>query len=292
MLAIRDDDTSFWTSREEIQSLYGELLNKGFKISLAVIPYAHALFYPGDRSKFYLSDEKGYIYDNRDLVEYLTPYVKSGQVEIMQHGYSHSYCVKNAEGGYSLLNATSRKKIGNSVPEQLYPECIYKGAKELRNEIQSGKEILEDTFHTRVATFVPPSNAITAKGIEIVAQNGMNISGTMTNHFNRKFDRWSLCVFVRKMIWKAGKHKGSYPYIMRYKDHTELVGHSFTPSMNYDRFCLAYEESVRLGCDFTLATHYWEVLENLELEKLFYDFLLKKQGNKTSCLKDLLKGGR
>ena len=272
MIGIRDDDTSFWTSKDEIERLYGKYLDKGLKLSLAVVPCSHQLFSPGDRRYFYISEDKHYIYENVDLVAYLMPYVKKGQIEIMQHGYDHSYAIVEGEKN-SILYKETRDRVGNTSSLTFLPECIYKDSDSFHEELIKGKKILEDTFKTKINTFVPPSNALNADTVSFVEKMGMNISGTVTPQFNRKKDIYSICVYVNKSMWHLFHRKHPYPKIMKYQNHLELAGHSFTPRINYEKYVREFTYCMDKGFDYVLATHYWEALNNEEMNKIFCDFI-------------------
>ena len=125
MLAIRDDDTSYWTDPDDLDYIYGKYIRQGIKLSLAVVPESYRLVFPGDRRKFYIVKEKHFVYENKRLVDYLRPYVLSGQIEIMLHGYDHSYCVQ-INGKHMFLDMDARAAIGENVPDNMLPECIYK----------------------------------------------------------------------------------------------------------------------------------------------------------------------
>ena len=74
MIAIRDDDTSYWTKLVEIRQVYGKYLDMGYKISLAVVPFSYCIFYRGDRKKMYIGEKPMYIYENREIVNFLSKY--------------------------------------------------------------------------------------------------------------------------------------------------------------------------------------------------------------------------
>ena len=271
-LAIRDDDISFWTNPKDIIDVYGELLNSGISLSFAVIPESYRLCHPGNRKKFYVSKEKRMIYENRELIKFLTPFVKSGQIEIMLHGYDHSYYIE-LDKKIVFLDEDVRHTIGNIYPKKIIPELLFKDTKTIDQEILRGKKILEETFETTVNTFVPPSNAIKASAVKIVAKNGMNISGTITNRFNRSFDFYSISIFIKKILWKLRGNSFSYPYEMRYRRHSEITGFSFTPKTNIEHFLRSFDKCMSKNCDFTIATHYWELIENPILKKEYLKFI-------------------
>ena len=272
MFAIRDDDTSYWTSVAELQELYGKYLDQGLKVSLAVVPQSVQTFDRGTRKKMYQKDDCHYVYENKPLVDFLKYYIRQGKIEIMQHGYDHSYYVQIGNENV-FLDEELRKKIGDTDQVKFVPECIHKQDEILKKQLEEGNRILEDTFGTWVQVFVPPSNALRPQAVEIVEKLGMNISGTMTDKFNRKVDMYSVNVYLRKALWRLTKHGISYPYTMKYKAHKELTGYAFTPSMNMEKFKNQYEFCKRNNCNFTLATHYWELLSDIQLKDQFYKFL-------------------
>jgi len=272
MIVIRDDDTSYWTSSSDLEFLYGKLLDKGYKISLAVVPCGYKQNYPGVRSKFYLNREKHVISENKELVDWLTPYVRKGQIEVMQHGYAHSYYIL-IDGSYYFLDENIRKKVKTEIRDNvIIPECAYMKEDEM-GLLREGKKILEDVFGIRIRTFVPPGNALSSRAAEVIDSLGMDISGTITNKFNRRIDKYSINIFLKKAFWRISGHDYSYPYIMKYKNHRELVGFSFVPGKNYETFKHIYEKCCNMDCPFTLATHYWELIENEQLRNNFFSFL-------------------
>ena len=50
-----------------------------------------------------------------------------------------------------------------------------------------------------------------------------------------------------------------YPYVLRYGRHAEFGCHSLVPGTTVDELVGGFEEARRLGGDFCIATHYWEV---------------------------------
>ena len=50
-----------------------------------------------------------------------------------------------------------------------------------------------------------------------------------------------------------------YPHVLRYRRHAEFGCHSLIPDTTLEDLVSGFEEARRLGGDFCLATHYWEV---------------------------------
>ena len=192
----------------------------------------------------------------------------------MLHGFDHSYCICR-EGKNYFLDEELRKSVGDTDKLQFVPECIHKADDLLKNQLKNGKQILEDTFGMTVKTFVPPSNALRPKAVEIVESMGMNISGTITSRFNRTVDFYSVMVYLQKAMWRFRGYEIPYPYVMKYKEHMELPGNTFTPSMNRKKFEESYIFCKHNCQPFVLATHYWELLSNVELRRYFDAFLAK-----------------
>lgn len=278
MFAIRDDDLSAWTDVNEIKTLYDSFLKEGGKVSFAVVPNAFEAFYREDRSLMYQGRERLKISENKELVNYLMPYIQNKQVEIMQHGYDHGYYIETSKNKV-FLDREIRKEIGNTKLVKFIPECCAKDSATLTKNILEGRKILEDTFETKIKIFVPPSNGLIAEAAEIVNRMGMNISGTITNKFNRKMDKYSLLIILKKICWKIKYPEMSYPKIMKYSNHLELTGHAYTPTTNMENFYKQITFCKENGYSFVLATHYWELLQNKKLRddfnKLIYSRLKK-----------------
>jgi hypothetical protein len=50
-----------------------------------------------------------------------------------------------------------------------------------------------------------------------------------------------------------------YPYPLRYKNHAEFGCHLLLPWTRAEELLGGFEEARRVGGDFCLATHYWEI---------------------------------
>jgi hypothetical protein len=50
-----------------------------------------------------------------------------------------------------------------------------------------------------------------------------------------------------------------YPYVLRYRNHAEFGCHSLVPGTTSSELIRSFDEARALGGDFCVATHYWEV---------------------------------
>ena len=85
---IRDDDTSFFTSPEDLERVYGEVSQWG-PISLAVVPFHRAGTSKAVPDKFRGRWSVHPLHENQPLVDYLRMGISTGRFEIMLHGYYH-----------------------------------------------------------------------------------------------------------------------------------------------------------------------------------------------------------
>lgn len=166
-VCLRDDDTNYFTTPEELKFDYGEFWGE-IPITLATIPFSHGsdrkiLDYNSVPDKFHLlrdweidatADElssyhKVYpIGDNINLVATLKELIGRGKIEIAQHGVFHKY---NENG-----------------PEMIFSKTSYFG-------VRDGKEYLEKVFNTRIHTFIPPSNTIDPICLSYIKQLKMHL---------------------------------------------------------------------------------------------------------------------
>ena len=93
---IRDDDTSFFTTPDELEHAYGEVTQWG-PVSLAVVPFHRAGTSKAVPEKFRGRGSVHPLHGNRPLVEYLRAGVSKGSFEIMLHGYHHDEPSDQAE---------------------------------------------------------------------------------------------------------------------------------------------------------------------------------------------------
>lgn len=232
--AIRDDDTSFFTEPEELEFIYKDIINY-IPISFSVVPFsvqAHC-----DEVRFsdnYNDNDELSIGENEEIVDYLSQNIQKNKAEIMLHGYSHQY-----------------KKINNKWT----PECIWKSYKRLSGEIKEGKNYLEELFGEKIETFVAPSNEINMKGIRVVEDLKMNLSGTVGRDLARILDIKYISNYFKKGSYNRIKHH-TYPYILDYSKHKELTAYRLDAGVTYDQLEGILLYCKKVNANFVLYTHY------------------------------------
>jgi len=144
LVAIRDDDTSFFTKPEELLEAYQSLWARKIPVSLAVIPFSVQFFQCGGFDRLYQALEEKPLHENTTLVDFLKDRIGSGNIHIMLHGINHLHKFR-AAGSSKLLPATQENLQyyrTNNIPIKWFGEFCWKKYHHLREEIaKEGKAI-------------------------------------------------------------------------------------------------------------------------------------------------------
>jgi hypothetical protein len=240
--ALRDDDVNFFTRPEQLERAYGAYWDR-LPVSLAMVP-AHA----ATRSKAipperWEGDEEFPLEDNAELVDFLGGLVESGRAAPMLHGYNH----KNYPAGYEF-------QVGS----------------DLVGRLRRGRACLERLFGRPIKTFVPPHNALSRRGLAALDAVGLDVLGSF-HSFRPSQKPWearTLPNYLRVTLFRlrTGRSRGQrliYPFPLRYKRHAEFGCHLLLPWTQADELLAGFDEARRLGGDFCLATHYWEIDDHM-----------------------------
>ncbi len=202
---IRDDDTSFFTSPDELEQAYGEISCWG-PVSLAVVPFHRAGTSKAVPEKFRGRWTVHPLHQNTELVSYLRQRVSEGRFEIMLHGYHHDEIDKPFE---------------------------FADGDDLTEKVSNGKKYLEDLLGTKIRVFVAPRNGIGRQGLRALAHEHLHLAGTTGVRsgwplLSRK--TWLLWIKLRN-LQKSGDV--GVPWILDLNDHRELSGVPITPTSSF-----------------------------------------------------------
>ena len=242
-IAIRDDDTNFFTNPDDLKFVYENI--EGFPISFAVIPYVTGFIGGCPEAKGNV-DRRG-VSGNRELVEYLKTLVVSREGEILMHGITHEYRFANSM----------------KIPEMLWIDIV-----ELKTQLPVCKKYLEDTFDCKINCFVAPSNKITKRSILEIANLDMNFSG-ITQHFDRQVNFRYLRNYVKRWTIRAIS-KIPYPGVLDYGTHFEINACRLDSKdylMDMYRFCKKHT------LPMVINTHYWHLRDNPKISEWFIEFI-------------------
>jgi hypothetical protein len=237
-LAIRDDDTCFFTSPDDLMRVYGDVWDR-VPICLATVPFAIGYERAGIPREHWRSGEAFALERNVPLVRALKEWVASSRATIALHGYTH----------------------------QDYPHGFeFQAAPDLDGRVREGLEYLKSALSSEITIFVPPHNALSKEGLAAVSAAGLNILGSFLSFrpSMRAWDRYTPANWWRVQRYRRanGLTKADrlvYPRPLRYSRHAEFGCHSLIPGTTLDQLTTGFDEARRAGGDFCLATHYWEV---------------------------------
>ena len=251
-VAIRDDDTSYFTKPADLQKAY-DFLSDEDCVSLSVVPYT----VPVHRGDVYPYGKKIAMdyYDiakNMELLEYLKENYKQGKIDILLHGYSHEY---------KLLK---KKWIA---------EMKWKSGNQLKKEIAKGKKHLEKLLNISISVFVAPNNSIDRKAMSVLEELQMDYSGII-GVGDRKLNLRYIYNFIVRWGFRIIK-KIQYPCIMNYGKHKELNAYTLD---DYERLIYEYHICKKKKSPFVIYTHYWQLNTNDKSKKLIeqiYNYVIK-----------------
>jgi len=228
---IRDDDTSFFTTPEELEQAYGEISKWG-PISLAVVPFHRAGRSKSVPEKYRDRWTVHPLHENPDLVQYLRSGISKGCFEIMLHGYYHD----EPKGEFEFAR-------GNHLTKRLV----------------DGKNYLENLLKTQVRVFVPPHNRIGRQGLRALAKVGLHlgsIAGVRSGWPVVSRRTWILWSRLRR---SAAANDGGVPWILDLGNHREISTNPVTPLSSFQQNQSAFDAAQKVKGVFCLATHYWEL---------------------------------
>lgn len=237
-VALRDDDTCYFTAPEMLERVYHDVWDR-LPVCLATVPFTIGYERQGIPREHWQSGEAFALDRNAGLVAFLKDAIARGRASIALHGYTH----------------------------QDYPDGFeFQAAPDPERRVRDGLQYLQTTLTPRVSIFVPPHNALSKRGLAAVSGAGLNLLGSFLSFrpSMRPWDRRTLTNWwrVRRFRAATGRRKTDlyvYPHVLRYPRHAEFGCHSLVPSTTLEQLVEGFEEARRLGGDFCLATHYWEV---------------------------------
>ncbi len=227
---IRDDDTSFFTSPEELERAYGDVTLRG-PVSLAVVPFCRAGTSKGVPEAFRGRWTVHPLHENAALVDYLRERVRAGRFEIMLHGHSH---------------------------DEPHGRPEFERGADLGQRVAAGRAYLEDLLRTSIRMFVPPHNTIGAEGLDAIARAGLHLGGTagVRAGWPRLSPRtWRLWLALRR---RRQSGEPGIPWVLDLGDHREIPGTPITPRSTVGETSAIFESAAKAGGVFCAATHYWE----------------------------------
>lgn len=237
-VALRDDDTSFFTDPDRLDAVYHDVWDQ-LPVTLAVVPRAAGFQDKAIPDKYWKAERTLPLEENSGLVTRLREHLAAGRVTIAQHGYTH----EDFPGGYE-----------------------FQAAPDLEHRLAQGRAYLEMLLGTHIEIFVPPHNALSKRGLAAVSAAGLNLLGSFLSFrpSMRAWDARTPANWWRVRRYRASMGRGKsdrliYPHVLRYGGHAEFGCHSLIPGTTVEQLVEGFDEARRAGGHFCVATHYWEV---------------------------------
>src|SRR5262249_9403505 len=148
--AIRDDDTCYFTSPDELARVYADVWDR-IPVCLATVPFAIGYRRIGIPEEHWHSREQFALDRNGSLVSVLFELIAARRATIAVHGYTH----EDYADGFEFQSAPD--------PER---------------RVEAGLRYLASVVPGRIRIFVPPHNALSRRGLAAVSGAGLNILGS------------------------------------------------------------------------------------------------------------------
>ena len=242
-VAIRDDDTCYFTAPESLVRVYHDVWDR-VPVCLATVPFAIGYERAGIPKEHWRSRNMFPLDRNPDLAAALKEWLASGRTTVALHGYTH----EDFRDGYEFQAAPD--------PER---------------RVDEGLAYLNAALGTRISVFVPPHNALSKRGLSAVARARLNILGSflsfrpsMRAWDGRTLANWWRVRRFRQATGRAKTDRLVYPHVLRYTSHAEFGCHSLIPGTTVAELVAGFEEARRAGGHFCLATHYWEITDAMK----------------------------
>ncbi len=249
-LAIRDDDTCYFTDPAELERVYHDVWDH-VPVCLATVPFAVGYERAGIPREHWRDGEAFPLERNAALTTFLKSLIAGRRATIALHGYTHQDYVDGFE---------------------------FQAAPDPERRVSDGLRYLRETLDATLSIFVPPHNALSKRGLAAVGAAGLNILGSFLSFrpSMRPWDymtpaNWLRIAQFRRTTGRSKADRLVYPYVLRYADHAEFGCHSLIPGTTVDELKRAFDEARHVAGDFCLATHYWEV--DASLKRVLLDFL-------------------
>lgn len=240
---IRDDDISFFTPVEVLDTLYGSWLSSGGTVALSVVPAIQCGIKAGiDNGPFWTEYRMDYspfippdyrevngvfsVGDNKELVSYL---MENKGYEIVQHGYAHTKIRGVFEG-----------KLSDPA--------------EIMGKIEESKNVMFDAFGYRPEFFVGPWDAFSPGTISCLKDSFKGIS---MYRLGKRHMPWYLkpSAVLRQLV-PGGRKKGYF----RWGDFV-IFEHPGTIISMFNKpgnILPHIKEALKQVDILVLVTHHWE----------------------------------
>ncbi|MEZ5016878.1 MAG: hypothetical protein R2800_07485 [Flavipsychrobacter sp.] len=273
--AIRDDDTNYFTSPEELKACYGDIWDS-YPPTLCLISkvkgkwshWVHQIYKDKHDTDWeaWTNDNTPYpIEGNGALVDFLKEKVKEGKLDIAYHAKYH----RNEDTYLPKSRANN------------YVRCAeYFTTRDLTEDIKTEVTHLNQLLGCNISVFTPPQNLLSKLGYNSVINAGLNICGGGIAFYKKEKDIKGLQNIAKQLAFKVLHRDSDYPRVVHYKNHNELPYHyPLQPGTRLDSLIYDFDMVRKHNGDFVLSTHYVEFDypmvydETITMKRVLLDFL-------------------
>ena len=190
---------------------------------------------------------------NRELVLQLREWCASGRATIMLHGIHHD-----------LYEFVQRK--------------------DFNYDIREAKHYLETVFGRDVTVASPPNNSLGPSAAEALARNGFDLLmafGHRPSERPASARNYLNCLRLLVLYFRHGKrYRLTRP--LDFGTHKEQACYEIGPSTNASDLARGFEDALRRGGNFVIATHYYHLAANASLRNMLSEIvaLAREQGER------------
>jgi hypothetical protein len=252
--AIRDDDTNYFTTPEQLTRCYQDIwqvvpptLFLISKVKGNWSQWVHTIYQEKHQTDWKAWEADNTIYpieENNALINFLRENLQKGFLDIGFHAIHH----RNED-------ATLPTERNNNY---------VRGAEFFTNrdrtqDIIKEVEWLNQLLNYKITVFSPPQNLLSLEGYHAVIQAGLNICGGGIAFYKKGKNLQGLKNLYKQLLFKILHPKDNYPYVLAYRKHTEIPYHyPLQPTTQLEHLINGFENVRKYNGDFILSTHYVE----------------------------------
>lgn len=259
-LAIRDDDTNYFTSPEALEHCYSGIWDV-VPPSLCLISkvkgkwdyWVHQIYKDKHQTDWgaWTKDDTVYpIEENVDLISFLKARLGDKKIDICFHAKHH----RNNDA-----------ILPQDVKENYIRGAEFYTTRDLSLYIRDEVDHLNALLDCNITVFTPPQNMLSPQGYRSVLKAGLNPCNAGLPFYRKEKDITGL-INIGKQLYFRLRHQGyNYPYVLNYSNHSEIPYHySLQPNTTLESLVENFKRVRRFDGDFVLSTHYVEFLYTME----------------------------
>lgn len=291
--AIRDDDTNYYTTPEDLERCYGDIwdeipptLSLISKVKGNWLYWVHQIYKDKQDTDWAAWDADNTIYPiekNEALVSFL-------KQKITEHKLDLSFHAKHHRNEDPELPETRNNNYVRGAE--------YFTTRDLTKEIKEEVAHLNEIFNCDISVFTPPQNLLSETGYQSVLNAGLNLCGGGLSFYKKEKDMKGAYNMLRQATFKLLHKESDYPRVLKFKNHNEIAYHyPLQPTTRLDTLIYDFDMVRKYNGDFVLSTHYVEFDypmvydETITMKRILLDFLdhVSKYKVEKMTLSEMLK---